>query len=90
MDDRSLFKLYNLRVKVGRNLGGDVWCQVASRGLLSMKNSSEPEAKFPVFGNVQAAKGCSSRRDPTFKGLSACKRCCMGDFMVFNFCTRFL
>lgn len=63
----SLFKLYNLRVGVGRKLGGDLWGQAASWGPLSIEGFLGPEAELPVFGNVQTEKGCSSRRDPALK-----------------------
>lgn len=73
-DDGSLFKLYNLKVRVGRKLGGDVsWGQAASRGPRSMEGSPEPEAELPVFGNVRAKKGVQAAGIRAGRGLSAQK-----------------
>lgn len=87
----SLFKLYNLRVGVGRKLGGDLWGQAASWGPLSIEGFLGPEAELPVFGNVQTEKGCSSRRDPALKRVF-CTEVVAGweTPMVSGFYTHFL
>lgn len=62
----------------------------------SLKWSTERErlararSELPVFANVQAEKGCSSKRDPALQGLSAQKKWLDGSLHFSGLSTHFL